>query len=123
MQDPDRERTAPSKPVYSLPAAITASTRSRSAASPTTPSPPSSSSPFALLLPPARPAAWRLPTLPASFPQRHHPLVQRRRHRVLAPEPDDPSVQPVDLRAPPRLHVLQHRRLVVVGHAGGRAGV
>ena len=39
---------------------------------------------------------------------------------MLAPEADDAAVQEVDLGLPPRLDVLEHARLVVVGHVGPR---
>src|SRR2546423_584760 len=49
-------------------------------------------------------------------PGRPTPFVEGRRHAPPLAETDAPAVQIVDLGRPTGLDVLQHRRLVVVGH-------
>src|SRR5205823_8440109 len=50
-----------------------------------------------------------------SFHERLDRSVEWRRHAALLAEADDAAVEVVDLRLPPRLDVLEHRRLVAVG--------
>ena len=94
--------TEPSKPLYSLPETISASSSCSAIAARTFP--------YRAQL--VRPRSFN------SFDQGRDGLVERGRDAVLTPEADDAAVEPVDLGRPASLDVLEHRRLVAVRDLG-----